>query len=180
MSSRLCRSALLAGGLLAVVLFSITRSHAHSLPTASNPSLLQSARQLSRRAASESVGTPPAGCEDGDYPSAGEIDEWLMELVRQHRTDLEKARIQSTDAVIELLERTGIGHSSAHRAAAMFEQLPRFDDVTGAPLNEAAAKILEETTTPKKQPWFKRGAKKDSPALALDQVWRIRGSHTTI
>ena len=108
MSSRLCRSALLGGGLLAVVLFSITRPHAHPLPTASNPSLLQSARQLSRRAASESVGTPPAGCEDGDYPSAGEIDECLMELVRQHRTDLEKARIQSTDAVIELLELQGL------------------------------------------------------------------------
>lgn len=78
-------------------------------------------------------------------------DACLQDLVQRHRAALEAASVSCTDndclrgAVQSILARAGVRKpAQREKAAAIFDALPRFHDTTGAPLNTAAHRLVQE------------------------------------
>ena len=63
-------------------------------------------------------------------------------LVAKHRSRLEEAR--SRNSLQQELEVIGLGRRGIELAAKVLDSLPRFDDETGRPLNQAAEILLRD------------------------------------
>jgi len=92
------------------------------------------------------------GCTSDD-------DACLHSLIKEHRSDLEQARLHGN--LSEALRALGLARGGVARAAELLEVLPRFDETTGKPLNAAAASLLKADST-------------SSGAQRIDQVAEVR------